>query len=194
MFETNLPPSPGAREHVSIDLVNSVIVVGGNAQDALGTPEATSAWLVERDLVGDGSMLQSYCRTRLVGLRDHVHAAFSASVDGTTIDSKTLDGLNSALVAAPYSPQLRFDPKSGFFREVVHPITQLVEHAMSAIAEDAASLLTGEEAPLLARCQAEPCTRFFLRTHGRRQWCSTRCGDRIRAARAYARKRALVNS
>ncbi|MHC5560905.1 CGNR zinc finger domain-containing protein (plasmid) [Kocuria sp. U4B] len=27
-----------------------------------------------------------------------------------------------------------------------------------------------------------------MRTHGRRQWCSTRCGDRVRAARAYARK------
>ncbi|MFC4716815.1 CGNR zinc finger domain-containing protein [Glutamicibacter sp. BW77] len=29
----------------------------------------------------------------------------------------------------------------------------------------------------------------FRGTHGRRQWCSTRCGDRVRAARAYARKR-----
>ncbi|MDN5936022.1 MAG: CGNR zinc finger domain-containing protein [Nitrosospira sp.] len=31
--------------------------------------------------------------------------------------------------------------------------------------------------------------RFLLKTHGRRQWCSTRCGDRVRAARSYARKR-----
>ncbi|MDN5704722.1 MAG: hypothetical protein L0K41_03970 [Yaniella sp.] len=27
-----------------------------------------------------------------------------------------------------------------------------------------------------------------MRTHARRRWCSTRCGDRVRAARAYARK------
>ncbi|WP_404798560.1 CGNR zinc finger domain-containing protein [Streptomyces pristinaespiralis] len=27
-----------------------------------------------------------------------------------------------------------------------------------------------------------------MRTHGRRHWCSTRCGDRARAARAYARR------
>ncbi|WP_368732254.1 CGNR zinc finger domain-containing protein [Streptomyces leeuwenhoekii] len=26
--------------------------------------------------------------------------------------------------------------------------------------------------------------------HVRRQWCSTRCGDRARAARAYARRTA----
>ncbi|WP_309816129.1 CGNR zinc finger domain-containing protein [Pseudarthrobacter sulfonivorans] len=33
-------------------------------------------------------------------------------------------------------------------------------------------------------CEAESCGRFFLRTHARRQWSSTRCGDRVRAARA----------
>ncbi|WP_430408092.1 CGNR zinc finger domain-containing protein [Glutamicibacter halophytocola] len=57
------------------------------------------------------------------------------------------------------------------------------------MAEDAASLLSGDEADQLSQCEAEPCTRFFLRTHGRRQWCSTRCGDRVRAARSYARKK-----
>lgn len=29
--------------------------------------------------------------------------------------------------------------------------------------------------------------RYLLR-HGRRHWCSVRCGDRARAARAYARR------
>ncbi|WP_253250476.1 CGNR zinc finger domain-containing protein [Arthrobacter globiformis] len=29
---------------------------------------------------------------------------------------------------------------------------------------------------------------------GRRQWCSNRCGDRVRAARAYARKRAALSA
>lgn len=194
MSEIPLPPSPGARDHVSIDLANSVMRTGNQVQEALDTPETTSAWLIARGLVGEGSMLQSYCQNRLVGLRDHVQAAFSAQVAGTPIDTTTLDGLNAALVAAPYSPLLRFTPESGFFRELEHPTTQFVEHAMSVIAEDTASLLAGDEAPLLTRCEAEPCTRFLLRTHGRRQWCSTRCGDRVRAARAYARKRALVNS
>ncbi|MFC7713379.1 CGNR zinc finger domain-containing protein [Nonomuraea recticatena] len=32
-----------------------------------------------------------------------------------------------------------------------------------------------------------PCNRYLLR-HGRRHWCSIRCGDRARAARAYARR------
>lgn len=192
MSETSFPPSPGTLEHVSIDLANSVIRTGGNERDALDTPAATTSWLITRGLVADGSALQSYCQYRLVGLRDQIQAAFSASASRVALDPRALEGINSALSAAPRSPRLRFTPESGFFRELEHPTTQLVEHAMSIIAEDAASLLTGDEAALLVQCEAEPCARFFLRTHGRRQWCSTRCGDRVRAARAYARKRALV--
>ena len=86
-----------------------------------------------------------------------------------------------------------FIPFLAAVRTVEHPATRAVEHAMATIAEDAAALLTGDEAPLLAECAADSCGRFFLRTHARRQWCSTRCGDRVRAARAYARKRAALS-
>ena len=44
------------------------------------------------------------------------------------------------------------------------------------------------QADPVAQCEATSCDRFLLRTHARRCWCSTRCGDRVRAARAYARK------
>ncbi|MFI6014956.1 CGNR zinc finger domain-containing protein [Streptomyces sp. NPDC051243] len=37
------------------------------------------------------------------------------------------------------------------------------------------------------RAAPPPCNRYLFR-HGRRHWCSTRCGDRARAARAYARR------
>lgn len=194
MYELPLPPSPGAEAHVSIALANSVIRTGNDVQDALNSPESTTDWLIARGLVSDGSALQSYCQNRLVGLRHHLQAALSAYVSGEELAPSTLEEINSALVAAPHSPLLRFNPESGFFRELAHPTTELVEHAMSAIAEDLAALLTGDEAAQLARCEAEPCERFFLRTHGRRQWCSTRCGDRVRAARAYARKRALITT
>lgn len=196
MYELPLPPTPGTEAHVSIALANSVINTGNNVQDALNSPESTTDWLIARGLVSNGSALQSYCQNRLVGLRHHVQAALSVYVSGSGQEPApaTLEGINSALVAAPHSPTLRFTPESGFFRELAHPTTELVEHAMSVIAEDLAALLTGDEAAQLARCEAEPCTRFFLRTHGRRQWCSTRCGDRVRAARAYARKRALITT
>ncbi|MFC0248007.1 CGNR zinc finger domain-containing protein [Citricoccus parietis] len=195
MNETPLPPSPGAREHSSIDLVNSEIhLPGGKVHESLSTPESTTAWLITRGLVGEGSVLQSYCQNRLVGLREDLRNAFAARVSGDTVDSRALDGINAALAAAPNTSLLHFAPGEGFFRSLEHPATRLIEHAMSVVAEDAAALLAGEEAELLAQCEAEPCTRFLLKTHGRRQWCSTRCGDRVRAARSYARKRAQAEA
>ena len=195
MSEMPLPSSPGAREHSSIDLVNSEIhLPGGQVHDALSTPEATTAWLVERDLVSEGAVLPSYCQDRLVGLRGDLQEAFAARATGAAVDPGALDGINAALAAAPNTSLLRYAPGEGFFRSLEHPTTQLVEHAMSVIAEDAAALLGGDEAQLLAQCEADPCSRFLLKTHGRRQWCSTRCGDRVRAARSYARKRAQAHS
>jgi predicted RNA-binding Zn ribbon-like protein len=190
-----LPPSPGAREHSSIDLVNSEIQLpGGKIYDALGTPESTTAWLVERGLVDQGASLQSYCQNRMVGLRADVRTVFTARVTGAAVDPRALGGINAALAAAPHASLLRHAPDEGFFRSLEHPTTRLVEHAMSVIAEDAAALLAGDDAELLAQCEADPCWRFLLKTHGRRQWCSTRCGDRVRAARSYARKRTRLNS
>lgn len=195
MSEMPLPPSPGAREHRSVDLVNSEVhLPGGQIHDALSTPEDTTTWLVQHGLVDEGAVLQSYCQNRLVGLRHDLREAFVARTSGATVAPRVLDRINAALAAAPHTSLLRYAPGEGFFRSLEHPTTQLVEHAMSVIAEDAAALLAGDEARLLAQCEAEPCSRFLLKTHGRRQWCSTRCGDRVRAARSYARKRAQAHS
>lgn len=191
MIELPLPPSPGTENHVSIDLVNSIVHLPGVEDiDALITPESTTEWLIDRDLVAEGSALQSYCQSRLTGLRWNLQEAFEACATGRALDQQTLANINAALVAAPHVAQLQTWPDGSFTRTTEHPVTQLVEHAMSIIAEDAAALLSSDEAQLLTRCEAEPCTRFYLRTHARRQWCSTRCGDRVRAARAYARRQA----
>lgn len=190
MSEMPLPPSPGTLEYRSIDLVNSEIQLpGGKTYDALNSPEETTIWLISRGLVSEGTLLQSYCQNRLVGLRGNLRKAFAARVSGGAVDPRVLDGINAALTAAPNTSLLHYAPGEGFFRSLEHPTTRLIEHAMSVIAEDAAALLAGDAAHLLAQCEAEPCSRFLLKTHGRRQWCSTRCGDRVRAARSYARKR-----
>jgi len=190
MLQSPLPPSPGALEHCSIDLVNSEIHLPGNKVfDALATPESTTQWLIERNLVPEEASLQTYCQNRLTTLRAQVREAFTASSSKRTVEHAALQGINAALLAAPNTPLLRQQEGRGFFRSLEHPATQFTEHALATLAEEAATLLSSDEASLLSLCEAEPCTRFYLRTHGRRQWCSTRCGDRVRAARSYARKK-----
>lgn len=144
-------------------------------------------WLIAHGLAPRNTELLAYCRSQLVGLRTDLRAVFAAHVDGSVPDPSALDGINRALTAVPSALLLSYDETVGLRRVPIHP-TQILEHAMVQIAEDAAALLTGDSADALSRCPATPCDRFLLRTHARRHWCSTRCGDRVRAARAYARR------
>lgn len=194
MAETIHSPAPGVDEHPSLALVDSAgKLPGGKQLDELATPESATAWVVALDLAAPEALLYEHCRGRLVGLRDAVRDLMTAHVAGSAPGRESVRVLNDALTSAPGAMRLRFEPGTGFVRSAEHPATQVVEHVMAAIAEDAAAVITGDEASMLAVCDADSCGRFFLRTHARRQWCSTRCGDRVRAARAYARKRAALS-
>lgn len=183
---------PGVEEHPCLALVNSSSgLAGGRRRDELGSPEAATAWLMARNLIATEAVLHEHCRGRLAALREDLRDLFTAHTTGGVPTATAVSAVNSALTCAPGALLLRFDAAAGFTRSADHPVTQVVEHVMAVIADDAASLLSGDQAPLLASCEADSCQRFFLRTHARRQWCSTRCGDRVRAARAYARKRAV---
>ena len=187
MTKAPLPPAPGADAHASLALVDSTVrLPGGQHADEIANPDEATQWLIEHNLVPHETTLLSYCQSQLTGLRAHLRSLFDAHVSGEAPPKTALDAVNSAIQKAPSAHTLRHDPQTGFRREVAHPVTQLVEHAMAQISDDAAALLTGDDADLLTRCEAPSCDRFFLRTHARRRWCSTRCGDRVRAARAYA--------
>lgn len=184
------PPAPGAEQHPALDLANSTLTpAGGRPFDLLATPAAAEAWLAGHGLAPAGAGLQEICAGRLRALRDDVRALIGARVAGQAPPAGPLAAVNEALTRAPAAHLLRWDPARGLHREAPHPVDQIVEHALAALAADAADLLTSPDADRLTACGSAPCNRFLLR-HGRRHWCSTRCGDRARAARAYARRTA----
>ena len=185
-----IPAAPGALDHPSIALVNSLVTLpAGESTDELASPAEAAQWLITHKLAPADTELLAYCRSQLVGLRANVRALFSAQVRGEPPGDQAMEAINAALARISNAPLLRYSPDRGLRRVVEQPVTKLVEHAMALLAEDAAELLTGEGSMQLAQCEAAPCERFLIRTHARRRWCSTRCGDRIRAARAYARRR-----
>lgn len=184
-----LAPAPGTSEQPCLALANSIVTLpGGQRVDELDSPENATAWLVTHQLAPEGTGLLAYCQLQLTDLRRHLRKVLESHTKGVAPDPKSLDGINRALTAVPSAALLRYDPDEGLFRVPGHPVTQLVDHAMANITEDAASLLTGEDAHRIAQCASTPCDRFMIRTHSRRQWCSERCGARQRATRAYARK------
>ena len=189
MTNEPLPPAPGTAEHLALALANSIVTLpGGHRADELDGPTNATEWLIAHELAPEGTGLLAYCQLRLTDLRDDIRALLESNTRSVAPDRGALDNLNRALSAVPSAALLRYESDGGLIRTPAHPVTQIVDHAMAQIAEDAAALLTGPDAHRIARCASSPCDRFFVRTHARRQWCSERCGARQRATRAYARK------
>ncbi|WP_405363317.1 ABATE domain-containing protein [Kitasatospora sp. NBC_00085] len=186
--ETALPPAPGAQDYLALDFANSAVALpGGHFTDLLGTPAATDRWLTEHGLAPAGVQVQEMCTAQLRSLREHLRSLFAARIAGLPALPAALSAVNAALSKAPTAALLHWDETNGPYRATPCPTTEILDHALATLAANAADLLTGPDADRLTTCGSTPCNRYLLR-HGRRHWCSTRCGDRARAARAYARR------
>lgn len=186
--ESAPPPAPGADEYVALAFVNSAVALpGGHFMDLLGTPEATNRWLTEHGLAPADAGVQEMCAAQLRSLREHLRSLCAARVAGLPALPTALSAVNDALSKAPTAALLYWDEKNGPYRAAPCPTDQILGRALATLAANAADLLAGPDAERLTSCGSTPCNRYLLR-HGRRHWCSTRCGDRARAARAYARR------
>lgn len=182
------PPAQGEGEHLSLALANSAMALpGGHTIDLLGSPAQADHWLTERGLAPVDAGMREMCAAQLRSLREQVRSLFAARAEGLPALPAAVDAVNDAMTRVPTAPLLRWDDRTGPYRTAPHPTTAIVDLAVATLAADAADLLTSPAAERLTACGSPPCNRFLLR-HGRRQWCSTRCGDRARAARAYARR------
>lgn len=186
--ESAMPPAPGAEDYLALDFVNSAIALpGGQFIDHLGTTGSTNHWLTERGLAPADAGIQEMCTTQLRSLREHLRSLFAAHVARVPALPTALSAVNDALNKAPTAALLLWDEKNGPYRATPCPTNEILDRALATLAANAADLLTAPDADRLTACGSAPCNRYLLR-HGRRHWCSTRCGDRARAARAYAKR------
>jgi predicted RNA-binding Zn ribbon-like protein len=186
--ESAPPPAPGEEQFLSLALANSAVALpGGHFLDLLGTPAAANQWLVDRALAPADAGLRETCAAQLRSLREQIRSLLASRVAAAPAIPAAVVAINEAMTRVPTAPLLQWDDKSGPYRATPHPTTAIVDHALATLAADAAELLTSPDAERLMPCGSAPCIRYLLR-RGRRHWCSTRCGDRARAARAYARR------
>ncbi|MEV4330813.1 ABATE domain-containing protein [Streptomyces sp. NPDC049597] len=188
MADSALPPAPGEEQYPSLALANSAIALpGGHVRDLLGDPASANEWLTERGLAPVDIGMREMCATQLRALREQIRGLLASRTAGLPALPAAVAAVNDAMTRVPTAPLLQWDDKNGPYRATPHPTSEIVDHALATLAADAADLLTGPDAERLTPCGSTPCNRYLLR-HGRRHWCSTRCGDRARAARAYARR------
>jgi predicted RNA-binding Zn ribbon-like protein len=184
-------PAPGEDTSSALALVNTRLMVAGQPADLVSDGASASGWLAERGLVPRGTPVDDAGAARLGALREAVRSLFEARAGGHAPLPGDVSLLNAALATAPLAPALAWDdggPRRG--EQPLGAVGDPVGFALARLAGDALGLLTRPSHAAPARCGAHGCIRWYLRMHAARQWCSDRCGDRVRAARHYARRQA----
>ncbi|MEV5709208.1 ABATE domain-containing protein [Actinoallomurus sp. NPDC052274] len=179
---------PGERRFPALALVNTRIQRSGVPEDVLADPAAVRDWLAERGLISVDAQVDETQAAAVRAFRESLRVLLSAWERRSAPPPGDLAVLNAALTA----PAVVWD--DGGPRRVRRPVPDEIQGALADLAANAVDLLTGEKAASLAACGAHGCIRFFVRAHAARQWCSNRCGDRVRAARHYARRRSAAGS
>ncbi len=122
-------------------------------------------------------------------LREAIHDVFWAIMNKRTAPPTALARLNAGIQAAAEHLRLKevdgrfewqFDDLGGF-NTVLFPI-----------ARAAGELLASRQLPLVRACASKACEWFFLDTskNHHRRWCDmTRCGNRAKVQRFYARQK-----
>ncbi len=179
--------APGEARHPALALVNSQHNSAAGPIDELASTASLGVWLRAHGLAGvRGCRADDLPAFRT--LRDAIRVLLLARIDGRVPDRSAIAVINEAAAAAPSAAGLKWSA-SGPFRAVNRAGATGPALARALIAADAIDLVVGEHHTELRACAAPGCVRLLLRDHPRRAWCSTRCGDRVRASRYYHRHR-----
>jgi predicted RNA-binding Zn ribbon-like protein len=107
------------------------------------------------------------------------------AADGDGDVARAVAEVNAAAALAPSWPQLVL--RDGGLRRTVTGAAGPGERLLSGVAREAVELFTGEHHARVRACYAPGCVLYFVQDPPRREWCSTACGNRARAARHYDR-------
>lgn len=197
MAEVALLPSPG--EPLSVLFMNTLWADRQGVHDVLDHCGDLAGWLGQaapRLPVGaQPRRVQTEDAAAFRELRDALRRLAAERTDdprpravnrsAPAVVAEAAQALNNALALAPAVARLSW-PK-GELTLAAPAGASPTAAALSAIAADGAAQLSREHAGRLRACLAPGCVLYFVQDHPRREWCSTACGNRTRAARHYAR-------
>jgi predicted RNA-binding Zn ribbon-like protein len=179
-------PAPGEERSIALALANSRLPRGSNWIDLLATPEVAHRWLADHHLPTDPpEAIREGDLEHLANLRVAARDVLEALADGRAPDASSVEAVNSAAAREAITPRLSWSQKvpERSWRGGLPG----VQGALAALARDVIDLACSPQADSVRRCEAHGCVRLFVREHARRRWCSTTCGDRVRAARHQRR-------
>ncbi|MEV6828327.1 CGNR zinc finger domain-containing protein [Amycolatopsis sp. NPDC051102] len=166
--------APGEDRSPALALVNTWRLTAGGQVDDLASPAGAASWL--RVAAVDAHELG-----RLTELRAAVRELLGALAEERAPEVGAVETVNAAARADAAAPQLVWGDGPLVEWQSARPGS--FDAALAALARDAIDVVGGELGLLVRACEAHGCVRYFVREHARRRWCSTTCGDRVRAAR-----------
>ncbi|MEV4111626.1 CGNR zinc finger domain-containing protein [Nonomuraea sp. NPDC049695] len=180
----------------------------GGVADDLATAQSMARWIHQQaDLLGThvdvaGLSMDERLRSEIVELRRAVRALFAQAVSPAPPSradahrlmpvEQALAHLNAAAAREAIVPQLAWPaggtPRTGLLSNERDAGIRLI----AALARAAIDFLSGPQREQLRACNAPRCVRYFVKSHGRQEWCKPSCGNRARAARHYQRHNATT--
>jgi predicted RNA-binding Zn ribbon-like protein len=186
-------------EPVPVRLMNTIWADRHGVHDALSRPADLADWLHEIGAPADLPPVTPEDLARARELRDGLRRLASLQTDDTrpaaasaVEDAATAVGIVNRVATGLAPPRLEL--RGDALGMGAHPAGRPAAALLADIAVSAMALLTDPNAPPLRACFAPGCVLYFVQAHPRREWCSTACGNRARAARHYQRHRSPIVS
>ncbi|HEX3899464.1 MAG TPA: CGNR zinc finger domain-containing protein [Mycobacteriales bacterium] len=202
--------APLLGEPLPIELMNTIWADRTGVHDALATRPEVLAWLravgprlemraprVAGWLNATRPSAMAETATELRRLRDALRALTAVRVADPRPDAVSLvadrhtavEVLNRVAAMSPSWPGLDWQDRAEPIRTArfAGPAGPAIA---SLLAAEFCELVGEGNRPQLRACLAPGCVLYFAKVHHRREWCSTACGNRARAARHYRRRAA----
>ncbi|WP_431945031.1 ABATE domain-containing protein [Actinacidiphila sp. bgisy167] len=188
---------------LAIELANTLRHDGdGGVADDLGDPTALTAWVRAHLPEADGFAADDAALADVLALRRALRALFARAVapgPPSAADARrlmpaeeALTHLNAAAALLPVAPRLVWPVQQAPVATLVSTAqpAEPVARVVAALARAAVDFLAGPRRDRLRSCGAPRCVRYFVKSHGRQEWCKPSCGNRARVARHYRRHHA----
>lgn len=184
-----------------LDFINTQMIRHGRLTDLLEDFSDLIAWMVKARILDEGEAkkalrkwggqqegLRTFERARK--LRATLREMVGRIADGRAVPQSAVDAINGLLRHRLGYAQLT-RTRGGFERRF-HVETGEAVHLLAPVAESASDLLAHCDRSLIKRCKNRECILFFYDTtkNHTRHWCSMSiCGNKIKVAEYYRRKR-----
>lgn len=186
--------------HPCLDFINTRMIVRGTPTDLLGGYEDLVAWLAQANIVNNAQALvirtqwNHKDREQLfeqgIIFRNTLRNMAERIVARRSIPDSAVASVNRLLALCPGYPQLVYT--KGHFERHFHSQVTTKDGLLAPLAEAASNLLCAGDLSLVKKCGNAACILYFYDTtkNHTRNWCSMQlCGNRIKVAAHYQRKR-----